>query len=270
MTDRPSDYTRLVYHYPTKDAALEHILPSMMLRMGEYSKTNDPRESKEWVRMGASKGGPGDFWTGAHAGWDEIERVQQCTRILCLTLDHPDDAHEAPVETRGYGLSRMWAQYASGHTGVCLGLDAALLDQSVRATVPNPEGLLRGHVRYADLSMAYRREDLHAFDIDVNRVEQVGPVQAVREHVRSHADTFFFKKARDWRDEREIRWVYCAEQNDPAFLVPIEGALRQVVVGVNFPRVFLPMVEGICQRVGARLLVLGMYRGHFLDPESDD
>jgi hypothetical protein len=33
-----------LFHYTTRDAALEHILPTGRLRLGRLPRTNDPRE----------------------------------------------------------------------------------------------------------------------------------------------------------------------------------------------------------------------------------
>src|SRR5262245_34837772 len=51
---------QLLFHYTSKETALEHILPTMRLRMSPYNKTRDPRENTDWSEMfGASHSGPG-------------------------------------------------------------------------------------------------------------------------------------------------------------------------------------------------------------------
>jgi len=268
MAEAIQNPTGLLFHYTTNKSAIEHILREMLLKMGKYSKTNDPKESKEWepfVFIGSRKK---EFWPHALDSREEILRVQHCTRILCLTLDCEGDLDDAAVERRGYGLSRMWTQYAGDHTGVCMILDAPSLGLEIQATVQTRHDLLQRQVRYADLSEEYRRADMKAFEINVNRVEELGIVEAIRQHVQIHADTFFFKKAHDWRDEREYRWVYCGQDDDSEILVPIKQSLRQVVLGVNFPRESISMVEGFCQRAGVRVTSMCIYRGHF--EHSDD
>ena len=267
MTETNRKPTGLLFHYTTKESALEHILPVRQIRMGEYSKTNDPRESKEWGTFTVTAHKKID-WTDAHDGLDEIKHVQNCARILCLTQDCEGDLNSAAVERRGYGLSRMWTQYAGGHTGVCLVFDTPSLQQAIQATVPVPSDLLPGEVRYSDLSVESGRAKVLAFNIDMNLIDQLGAAEAIRQHVQTNADTFFFKKAQDWRDEREYRWVYCARPDDSEIHVPIEESLRQVVLGVDFPQAFIPMVKDICQTIGARVTRMHMFRGHF--EHSDD
>ncbi len=42
-------YTRnLLFHYTTKERAIENILHDMTLRMGSMKATNDPRETDPW------------------------------------------------------------------------------------------------------------------------------------------------------------------------------------------------------------------------------
>jgi len=253
----------LLFHYTTKDIALEHILFNRQLKMSEYSKTKDPKESKAWASFTFSLSRNPDRFSDALDAREEILRVQNCTRILCLTQDceGEGDPEHAAVDRRGYGLSRMWAQYAGGHTGVCLGLDATLLDQAIKEAVPFPVDLLRGKVRCSILSEESPRERIAAFHIDVSRAKELGHSEAMREHVKTHANTFFFKKAQDWRDEREYRWVYCAKPDDSEILVPIGEALKEVVLGVDFPRAHIPTVEDICKHVGARVYRLFIDRG---------
>ena len=261
MVEENRDPTGLVFHYTTKEFALEHILHKRLLKMGEYSKTKDPKESKAWSDFTFDLSRNSDRWSDALDAREEIRRVQNCTRILCLTLDSEGDPYQATVEKRGFGLSRMWAQYAGGHTGVCLGFDASLLGQAIKETVPFPRDLLQDQVRYSILSEENPREKVAAFDIDVIRAKELGHSEAMREHVKTHAKNFFFKKAQDWRDEREYRWVYCAKPDDSEILVPIEESLKQVVLGVDFPEAFISLVWNICQQVEAQLNHMQIFRG---------
>ena len=45
---RELDIDRYVYHYTSRDTALQHILATGKIRLGSLSKTNDPHETKSW------------------------------------------------------------------------------------------------------------------------------------------------------------------------------------------------------------------------------
>lgn len=48
LESRDFDTTRYVYHYTTRDVALQHVLSMRKVRLGPLTKTNDPRETKSW------------------------------------------------------------------------------------------------------------------------------------------------------------------------------------------------------------------------------
>ncbi len=53
---------------------------------------------------------------------DADKLIRGTTTLACLTRDDPEGLQVPPNEAfaRGYAHSRMWAQYADGHGGVCL------------------------------------------------------------------------------------------------------------------------------------------------------
>ena len=95
--------TEFLFHYTSKETALEHIIPSRELLMGRYQETNDPRESKRWNFLVSGSGGEHNFPDAAIDSWDTIARVQKNLRVLCLTTDHTDEPMYAPPEVRGFG-----------------------------------------------------------------------------------------------------------------------------------------------------------------------
>jgi hypothetical protein len=62
VRDTPGEW---LYHYTTLETALVHILPTLRLRLGPFSKMRDPREYKDWWPSAA---GFGEFDT------EEFER----------------------------------------------------------------------------------------------------------------------------------------------------------------------------------------------------
>ena len=45
---------------------------------------------------------------------------------------------------------------------------------------------------------------------------------------------FFLRKNHDWEAETEYRWLVYGKEHAPEF-IPIEGAIKSVLVGVDFP-----------------------------------
>ena len=54
-----------LFHYTTRVAALEYILPTQRIRLGLLGKTNDPREMKDWGFLVMSDGSGDLPWSAA-------------------------------------------------------------------------------------------------------------------------------------------------------------------------------------------------------------
>lgn len=89
-----------LYHMTSVDVAVDHILPERRMRLGRFDRLNDPFEL-----LGASLNGDDErlIYKKLRKHWEKT------LGILCMGKHW-----ESPL---------MWAHYAKGHTGVCLGFD---------------------------------------------------------------------------------------------------------------------------------------------------
>ena len=123
-------------------------------------------------------------------------------------MDNPAAGDPVNVWDRGWARSRMWAQYADNHRGVCLVFDR---DETIRDIVAqlDAEGdAANGSVTYEDSAAP------DAFVVDANRVDPTYPLTAVINQMWAYRDQLFFRKARDWETEYEYRFLLRRE--DPA------------------------------------------------------
>ena len=144
---RDLDCHEFVYHYTSRDVGLQHILGEQRLRLGLLKNTNDPRENRTWS-FGIS-GTDLPEPTTEEERRESVQRtfeiceqapkiIQENCKVLCATMDDPSYAPYADGHTdakRGYGHSRMWAQYGELHKGICLIFHKEILDQEVTAAL---------------------------------------------------------------------------------------------------------------------------------------
>lgn len=221
-----------LYHYTTKEAGLGNILPQRHLRLGPLSWTNDPRERQQWIV--SLSGGPdplpqpGEFQRIVY----ETDRlIKTRAKVVCLSRDDPDGMRKPPHENfaRGWAHSRMWAQYAGGHTGLCLVFERARLGDAMDPL--RAFGRVWGEpVLYANVPPS-EVDAATLYDINIRRD---GLEDAVKAHIAQHYRALFFVKNLDWANEWEYRWVTDSGAPAPMF-VDISSALVAVIVGADFP-----------------------------------
>jgi hypothetical protein len=233
----------LLFHYTSLRAGLESILPTFKFRMGNYRDTNDPRESKLNFMFRVTTSGPGNDFETENKAWAEVDKVHSLMRVACFTRD---DRHAEFAETRGFGCSRMWAQYAERHRGVCLGFQKDLLTSAFKCALNTADRLFDGPVRYCILAMEQHQE-IAASDIDGDLVNNIGASEAIAQHLRNYKDDLLFKKSKDWEDEKEYRWVYVAQDESDEVLISLGNSPRCVILGLDFPDPYLPSLFELCR-----------------------
>ena len=82
-----------------------------------------------------------------------------------------------------------------------------------------------GCVSYADAAT----DEIEAFTLSSSEVERLGVCEAVEEHIHVWHPVLFFRKSREWENEREYRWLLRSPEPAPEF-VSIRDSLRGLVL----------------------------------------
>lgn len=230
------DHDRYIYHYTRISLARQFILKDGTLRLGSFSRANDPKESKDWEfnlatyqnrDLGAYNFKQTSEWFSA--------ALKSTTKLACFSLDRPPltGDHTRDILNRGLAKPRMWAQYSENHTGVCLVFDKAKLLDAVRSKFQTML-CLAGPVEYRNHYIV-RSLEPHEFMIDMDLMERLGPKDYVAAHLKQYHRALFFEKLLDWRDESEWRIVVLAD-TDGDLYCPIQEALVGVIHGASIER----------------------------------
>lgn len=207
---------KYVYHYTSSWNAREYILPKRSLRLGRYTQTNDPRESKTWSfnLTGTSLEG----YTNAEFTWLS-DGLKKHARLLCFCEDSDQYVGETLRQThyRGFGKPRMWAQYAEGHAGVCLVFDRAKLLKCFEAQIESRYTAGIGKVQYRSHNPLAIQEH-HAFWVYVDALKQLGQEAYMAWHMKHFFKDLFLEKMEDWRDENEWRLIAFSEGDGDLYL----------------------------------------------------
>jgi hypothetical protein len=241
-----------VYHYTSAPTALEHILQEMKIRLGPVRDANDPWETRghnTWLGIGRDAsyvGEPSVF----RAAQQELEAALARARVGCFSQDAPNEpdperARRFARSTCGWAQDRMWAQYADGHRGMCLCFDRDWLLDAF-------ESELAGHGPQYARAVVYGDEQYEtgSYAPDEAAAETLGPVRHALVVRAKTAERRFFTKRGDWAGEREWRLVLFDDKptGTHAF-VPIERALKAIIVGHRFADAYQPVVKAACDRL---------------------
>jgi len=246
-------------HYTKKDIALEKILYDREIKLGLIGLTNDPKESQ--IDM-YSMTQPNNYQFSL-SELNETNKLflsiaKEEWKVLCLTKNLPkrknldkDFGNVVNQFMPGYNRPRMWAQYAENHTGVCLIFDGYRLHKNINETLKNRCKIFHGSVSYVKYAASIQYRSLEFPDITKNEIrERIGDYfkERIRDYYFENYKSYFLSKYPDWKNESEYRWLVHSEKKSPEF-VSIDGALKAVLVGRQFPKVYEPALINICKQL---------------------
>lgn len=232
-------------HYTKRETALEKILFGRKIKFSQLGLTNDPKETKFQTR------GIADSLTD-EPPYNDIanaaERIQKEEwKVLCLTKHLPKRKITDPIKKDfmypflpGYSRPKMWAQYAENHSGVCLIFNGDQLLQNIEKSLGDSCRILHGSVSYKNYGVVTTKF------IDFSDIKTLGLTEGIRKHFLDHYKDYFLSKYLDWQNESEYRWLVHSPTNSPEY-VTIEGALTAVLVGIDFPKVYIPALVEVCK-----------------------
>jgi hypothetical protein len=241
------------YHYTTREAAFEHILPERKLRLSPARCVRDPLESNPAL-ITAAYGELGDpvveyeqQAVAFEAGIKLLQR-RRCSKVLSMTIDASAYEGDAEIFGRGYARARMWEQYAEAHRGVCLMFRREDFERralaELRARSPNSWASAVNYTQRGILENP-------AATLMANNNPGTPAARMVDKHVQQQYDWIFFTKLLDWESEHEYRFIE-SSMDDGYSHVEIGDTLSKIIVGHGFPDWQMPGFYGWCDRIGAQ------------------
>jgi hypothetical protein len=243
-------YDKFLYHYTTIPTSLEYILSTHKLRFNSILHTNDPRETKDWnFTIELPKGINHEYVEQNYDLFNNIqiranELVKHGIKLACFSLDNQAICEESNAYDfgRGYAKSRMWAQYAGNHTGLCLVFDKEQLVKDINDYLHEKGSIYSGRVFYRNL---VSRESL---SLNLNDILNEGLENVITNHLEKNIDAMYFIKGEDWRDEDEFRIAINTLSKEGFEYIDISNSLKGIVLGEAFPEVYKPALKYVLDR----------------------
>lgn len=230
-----NDQNRFLYHYTSARTAIDYILKDTKIKMGRYINTNDPKETKTWqFSIGSNEKRDLSGVSLTEISNKFTRALKYKTNVACFSQDEVlTGDHTRDIYSRGFGKSRMWAQYADNHRGVCLILEKIAIRKSAEELFGDERfRLYGGPVIYKDRLITQVNNPAAGFVIDADYLDKLGFDEYTKAHVKTHHKALFFEKVTDWSRENEFRVVVFGEKEENLFL-NISGAIAGVVFGTD-------------------------------------
>lgn len=225
---------------------MEKILATKMIRMSRYDLLNDPKESKATYTYG---GLPSKEIYDLELIAEFSKRIRTYTKLLCFSKDirvrQKYDTNN-PYNGKGFNHPRMWAQYGDGNRGICLVFDRQSLINEI-GKIENTKPLcdkISYSTKYLDDLAFYETP----YNIDMNELLAKGNEKYYQHHMRQNKRVYFFSKHTDWKDEAEYRIVLLGSSSND-ILLKVNSSLKAIIVGSEFPEVYLPSLGNICKNM---------------------
>jgi hypothetical protein len=228
----PVEESKFLFHYTKYSSALG-ILRSQKLRLSSLATMNDPLEFQDHHGDGVMlEGMPTNEECASQVFMFEnaVTEKEKSVRLACFSMDIPfANKTEGSQKnyynnlSKGWARSRMWAQYAENHKGICLIFDkACLLETFSNTFVEKTCKTFCKAVNYTN-NLAHLKDVLS---------------QPCESYLTSDKIDFLFQKCEDFRDEQEFRLLLINKKlKDAKKLVSfsIADSLCGVIRGARFP-----------------------------------
>ncbi len=251
-TDRSSD---LIYHYTSRERALERILYDQRVRFSPVNAMDDPREKLDWsfVHMGSPLSNESEYFETRHL-LNQAAKVH--SKIFCSCQDRNVDPRWLPKDhwSRGYAKARMWSQYGQRHEGVCLVFSKSAFCRALKGQLDPKTIIFAEEVRYVNMSP----ESINARTVSNQSWQSMDKQEYIEQFLDQNCKALFLEKTEDYRDEDEFRCVVYDKSSEPLF-VSTEGILKAVVLGVYFP---LSLIHSVLYLAKNNKAYVGMMRWH--------
>ena len=224
----PREENQYLFHYTSYASALG-ILLSQQMRMGSLKNMNDPLEFQDHHKDSlVFNGNPSNEELALimRRFKDSVTEREKAVRFASFSMDLSKGSQGEYYNnlSKGWARSRMWAQYADNHKGVCLVFDKKKLVE--------------------DFENSFKSE---MCETHCRKVEYTNNLDSLKETLSQPCDSFLtldkiqflFLKCEDFKDEQEFRLLLINKKlKDENEIVSfsIANSICGVIPGTKFPK----------------------------------
>ena len=218
----PTEKNMCLFHYTAYSSAL-NILLSQRLRLGSLENMNDPLEFEDHHGQPVMYQGERfekEYEETALDYEGAVSEKERSVRFASFSMDRYPCCNNF---SKGWARSRMWAQYADNHKGVCLVFNKANLIKAFESSFKNVAS--RTNCREINYT---------------NILQPLGDAlsRPCKSLLAEDKIEFLFQKCEDFRDEQEFRLLLIStdlKDSKEVVSFSIADSICGVITGARFP-----------------------------------
>lgn len=229
----------LLFHYTSLNAACS-ILSSNRLRLSNLTNMNDPLEFCEPNIFGFN-GFEIDMKKAMRELTVSLQERENKIRLICFCKDFYCKGewnnenlqnYSSNLTFKGWARSRMWAQYADNHRGVCLVFNKSEFNDEFKKLANNHIKILEPqkitYTNYLNELESAMTDELNVKNHDSNFLHF---------YLDDERTKYLFQKSEDFRDENEYRFVLIDDNLDSSKtdkFIDFGTSLKAIILGGRF------------------------------------
>jgi hypothetical protein len=216
----------LLYHFTSSHSLLDFILKDETLKFNSLKNTNDPLEYKKILPVMI---GDEDPFENYHNYNSEINSFKEKLKVACFTIDDFDRLNTPKaIYGKGFSKSRLWAQYADQHRGVCIVFNKNELLEKLKIMNVKPSA---NKIEYSDEN-TYLKE----ISIILSQTKKYDKEKLIKS---------LYVKNLDFQDENEYRILIESHNKEPYYL-GIKNCIKAIIIGDNCTPEIRQRIINIC------------------------
>jgi hypothetical protein len=232
-----------LYHFTKFTSLLEDILPNQRLLMNYIINSNDPWENQlfSFDPKWKSDSNP-RFFNYLDLQSRLHEKIRLSSRVISFSTSKVTKRFSNP----GYNLSRMWAQYADNHKGICIIVDK---EEFIKENIKNFD--FRGKVKY--------QSEINTPILDESYINPSGYKDLdLKKIISKFHKEIFFTKLSDWKGENEYRIINY--RNPSIEYCSINKSLYGIIMGIETSPFLTPCIVNLTKLFGREI---HLYKAYF-------
>lgn len=230
-----------LYHYTSLSSACK-IFENRSLKLSNLTNTNDPLEFLSTEAGGITVRGDADIRKIFYELTISRKKRENFVRMICFCKDQFCNNEEwknekaqdfaANLLHKGWARSRMWAQYADNHNGVCLVFDKKLFKKQFDSLANADIKILQ------DRPITYTNylTELESAMSDLTETTGISDDYS-NFYLDEKRTQYLFQKCQDYRDENEYRFCLINQKlqsPEEAMFLKYGSSLIAVILGQRF------------------------------------